>query len=231
MNGLLAIAEAFLERMTNPLYGNEVNDQYTLRFNQLLAEDQEFTRSFASMSLGPEDVDSLPICAWPWYLQWRMERAAPPSDGFLDALYESTEDPAVRIAVTQSALSDLPANTPAGPDAGDAADGADKAPARSGEPGTALSREFPPGPRRRPEIRSRWLRTRVNRLAGARDPARAAEADEFATYLLQLGDPDSLAALRRLIEERPEIRDALGGYLAEAGLDPGTAADWDSGLA
>jgi hypothetical protein len=224
MNGLLAIAEAFLERMTNPLYGNEVNDQYTLRFNQLLAEDRAFASSFASMSLDPEDVDSLPICAWPWYLQWRMEHAPPPSADFLDALYESTEDPAVRFTVTQSALSDHPAD----PDAGY---GANQAPERSGGQDTALSREFAPGRRRRPQIQSRWLRTRVNRLARDRDPARAGEAEEFAVYLLQLGDPDSLAALRGLIDDRPELREALAGYLTDAGLDPGTAADWDSGLA
>lgn len=228
MNGLLAIAEAFLERMTNPLYGNEVNDQYTLRFNQLLAEDRQFASSFASMPLGPEDVDSLPVCAWPWYLQWRMERAAPPSADFLDALYESTEDPAVRLTVTQSALSERPA----APDAGDdATDGAEQAPERFGERDTALSRESAPRSRARPQIQSRWLRTRVNRLARDHDPARAGEADEFAVYLLQLGDPDSLTALRRLVDERPELRETLAGYLADAGLDPGDAASWDSGLA
>jgi hypothetical protein len=226
MNGFLAIAEAFLERMTNPLYGNEMNDQYSLRFNQLLAEDREFADSFANLSLDPEDVGTLPVCAWPWYLQWRLERAAPPSPDFLDALFESTEDPAVRMAVTQSALSDIPEDVP---DHADMTGDAGEEPTRPVALEADATRELFPGRRRRPEIRSRWLRTRVNRLAGDRDPARAvAEAEDLAIYLLQLGDPDSLAVLQSLVEERQGLGEVLGQYLAEAGLDSGDADRWRS---
>jgi hypothetical protein len=226
VNGLLAIAETFLDRMTNLQYGNEINDQYSLRFNQLLLEDREFADSFANLALGPEDISSLPICAWPWYLQWRTERAMPPSPEFLDALFDSTEDPAVRLAVMQSALSDNPDRAPAEPDADGAGDDAHFSSSESGSvPSPAGS--FVPGRRDQPVIRSRWLRSRAARLTrGSRPASTFMEADEIVTYLLQLGDPASLRALRSLIDERPDLREALATHFVDAGLDPESAARW-----
>lgn len=228
MNGLLAVAEAFLDRMTNPQYGNEVNDQYSMRFNQLLTEDREFADSFASLTLGPEDVSSVPTCAWPWYLQWRVERAGPPAADFLDALYDSTEDPAIRLAIVQSALSDrsdLAADRPEG-EHGDG-DGAAYVPLGDPDVATRPLGQSISEQRERPAIESRWLRTRAARLAFGRDRARAAaEADEIVTYLLQIGDSASLSSLRSLIRERPDLRDTLARHLADAGFDPEAAARW-----
>jgi len=114
MNGLLAIAAAFLDLMTNPQHGIEVNEEYSLRFHQALIDDPEFANSFATLALSAEDVESLPICAWPWYLQWRAGNGSPPSRDFLDALFDYTDDPAIRLSVVRSAVwEEYPASTPA----------------------------------------------------------------------------------------------------------------------
>ncbi|MGO8893797.1 MAG: hypothetical protein ACLP8X_09135 [Streptosporangiaceae bacterium] len=250
MKALLAIAESFLDRMTNPLYGTEVNEEYSLRFNQLLAEDPAFAASFAELALEPDDVDSLPACAWPWYLQWRCERADPPPAEFLDALFEATDDPAIQMAVMISALSDSGrADVSDGepvPYRDDDSDSytdvhPDTSPRRRTEPGdeatgtAPYSRESLPELGGRRNIRSRWLRTRIDRLAY--DPQRApsvAGAIEVATYLLQLGDPESLTSLQELLAAQwsgqEELRQAIDEQLEEADLDPETAARWRSEL-
>ena len=231
MNGLLAIAESFLERMTNPQYGNAVNDQYSLRFNQLLGEDREFAESFARLDLAPEDVGSLPTCAWPWYLQWRTERRAPLSPEFLDALFDSTDDPAVRMAVIQSAFSDNDREAPGGRHAD--FDPAEDAP-------TGDFRESGAHLQDRPEwaqstiIQNGWLRIRVARLTSdTHVDRRRAEIGEIATYLLQLGDAESLADLRGLLDNprtRESIIAAIAEHLVDAGLDPQTEARWRAQL-
>jgi hypothetical protein len=244
MNGLLGIAESFLDRMTNPQYGAEVNDEYSLRFHQLLLEDLAFADSFARLALDPEDVGSLPICAWPWYLQWRAERAPPPSADFLDALFDSTDDPAVQMTVLQSALSDRDPETPSAQAARVRRDEEDGSPASSSGPdGSPASSSGPDGTVARyvPErdepaaIQSPWLRARVTRLTGGLDLARSrTSAGEIATYLLQLGDPASLANLANLLDVqwagRESLLDAIAGKLADADLDPETLARWRSQL-
>jgi hypothetical protein len=230
MNGLLAIAETFLDRMTNPQYGNEINDQYALRFNQLLAGDREFADSFARLDLDPEDVGSVPMCAWPWYLQWRMERAAPPSESFLNALFDSTDDPAVRMIVMQSALSRDSERSPGRPANAEADEEAppDEASADETVPlGTAMVSV--PEPTRPTAIQNRWLRTRVARMTSGSDVERGRmDISEIASYLLQTGDPASLEDLRRLLGD-PRTRESLvvtvAEHLADAGLDPQTEAD------
>lgn len=230
MNGFLALAEGFLDRMTNPQYGTEVNEEYSLRFHQVLAEDPEFAVSFASLPLDPEDIDSLPICAWPWYLQWRAERSEPPSAEFLDALFEATDDPGVRLAVLQSALSDHSHSRQDGAN--------DTRPYGNGQPAPDDSAATSPEARwsseleEREAIRSLWLSNRLTRLTGEPiDSSTFPEVVDIATYLLQLGDTANLRAfLSRPWVGQEALRQTVEGQLAEANLDPETAARWRSQL-
>jgi hypothetical protein len=233
VNGLLAMVESFVDRMTNPLYGPAVNEEYSQRFNQALAEDPEFAAEFANLALDPEDVGSLSACAWPWYLDWRrLEDAPPPASDFLDALFAATDDPAIRLAVMQSGLSERVTDA-AAPDT--AADGS----AASERPGYQRDRPFP-GFDREPEERpaaipSHWLRSQVTALTRDAESASALpDLIEVAMYLLQLGDPESLASLRAMLSTqwpgRADLLDAIGRQLAEADLDPETAASWRQDL-
>jgi hypothetical protein len=218
VNGLLAIAESFIDRMTNPRYGPAANEEYALRFTEVLNGDPGFAAELANLSLDPEDIDSLPACAWPWYLEWRrLEDAPPPPANFLDVLFAATDDPAIRLAVVQSALSERVADS--SPD-----NFPDAAPDRVSE--------FSASTEERGAIRSRWLRSQAARLTHAGEPAQTLpDAIELATYLLQIGDSDSLASLLSLPwPGRAALLDAIGGQLADANLEPETAAAWRSRL-
>jgi hypothetical protein len=241
VNGLLAIAAGFLERMTNPQYGVEVNEEYSFRLHEALDEDPGFARSFATLALDPDDVETLPECAWPWYLQWREDNGAPLAPEFLDALFEYTDDPAVRLSVVRSAVfRNYPVSTQGAEPGGSAAyDEEEEAAAeesgfRFGDQAPTAGYDFPDraigsGQERPRPPRSPWLRMRTSRITDAHDRGRA-DASEIAAYLLQLGDPESLASLRALIGQRGPGREELVAtvqrYITEANLDPETAAEW-----
>ncbi len=244
MNGLLAIAAGFLERMTNPQYGIEVNEEYSFRLHEALEEDPEFARSFATLALDPDDVETLPICAWPWYLEWREDNGSPPAADFLDALFEHTDDPAIRLCVVRSAVfGDYPVRTPAREPSGglggpDDEFSADEQPAEPGSQaeerrlaagGDFRDRVIATGQARPQPVRSPWLRARTARLADAGDGGRA-DASEIATYLLQLGDPESTDSLRALIGQRWPGRENLVAtiqrHIVQANLDAESAAAW-----
>jgi hypothetical protein len=254
MNGLLAIAEGFVEKMTNPQHGSEVNDEYSLRFNHMLASDPAFANAFASLALSPEDVDSLPSCAWPWYLQWRTQHAPPPARDFLDALFDSTDDPAVRMSVMISTLSGSDRDDPDPPDAEPSAPGGpDPGPPGYDPEAAQLSHrddleeagDAPAAaevalrdssdrttPTQRPRLESGWLGSRVAQLTSGPARTRAlGETTEFAMYLLQLGDPE---AVRELLElqwpGQADLREAVRALLDDAGLDRRTLDDWHSRL-
>ena len=117
MNGLLAIAAAFLDLMTNPQHGIEVNEEYSLRFHQALIDDPEFANSFATLALSAEDVESLPICAWPWYLQWRAGRVFFPNRASHDGKPDSwivgvVEERVKEISRRRGAVSRTPLQVP-----------------------------------------------------------------------------------------------------------------------
>jgi hypothetical protein len=218
VNGLLAIAESFIDRMTNPRYGPAVNEEYAMRFTELLNGDPGFATELANLSLDPEDIDSLPACAWPWYLEWRrLEGAPPPTADFFEVLFAATDDPAIRLAVVQSALSERAADSSQD-------DFPDAALAPLSDPGL--------GSEERGAIRSSWLRSQATRLTRAGDPAQTLpDAIELATYLLQIGDSDSLASLLSLPWPGQEaLITAIARQLADANLDPETAAAWRSRL-
>jgi hypothetical protein len=237
MNGLLAIAAAFLDRITNPRYGTDVNDSYTLRFNQLLSEDTEFARAIANLELNPDDVASLPMSAWPWYLKWRVGRADPPSPEFLDALFNAATDPAIHLAVVMSGMSDRGdrrgyRSTPdeaqlerlGDSDLASFAEGDDESDIRALQsPASAYERQAP--------IRSQWLRRRVRRLPVEVASERSVNGTvEIAAQLLQLGDRESVATLRQLLaidwSGRRVLHDSVAAFLADAELDPESYRQW-----
>ena len=238
MNGLLAIAAAFLDLMTNPQHGIEVNEEYSLRFHQALIDDPEFANSFATLALSAEDIESLPICAWPWYLQWRAGNGSPPSRDFLDALFDYTDDPAIRLSVVRSAVwEEYPASTPADHPPADAEHRSDddsgdrRFTGADPQPSDAVAER-----ERRRNVQNPWLRARTTRMVSAAGAARGqADASEIATYLLQLGDPASLESLRALIQDEPwagreSVVATVQRHIAEAGLDRETATRWRAQL-
>lgn len=188
MNGLLGLAADFVERVGNPTYGREVNELYRARLEWLLAEDEHLDRSLGRLELGRDDVPALSVDAWLWYMRWRCLRHPLPRDDFLDALFEATDEPAVHIRILELVV---------------------RHPGAAEKLGAATGDRPPP----LEELPIPWLARRLlySLDHGRDDSGHAVEASAIAIYLVQLGDPASIAVLRGLLSD-PRA--------PEAGLDP-----------
>jgi hypothetical protein len=208
MNSLIGMIADFLEHLSGPAFGRQENEAYNLRLGILLDNDEAFAGQLANTYLGSEDVPSLSLGTWLWYLRWRTLRGgALPSDAFLDELYDASAEPIVRLRVVDTVVMRL-RREPAVLD--------QHVPARRGLSGLPDS----------------WLRRRMESIVGAQEGedsaetgvARAEEAWELAAYLLQLGDDVSLAALGALLAEqwngRYDLVAQIEQVLGRPGLEP-----------
>ena len=217
MNGLLGLAADFLDRVANPAHGPAVNEAYGHRLEELLEGDDHLASTLMNLDLEHGDVGTLSVDGWMWYLPWRARRARLPSDEFLDALYDRTPEPIVRLRILASVVSH--------PDIIET---------------IRVDHRAQPIPIS--ELRPSWLQHRLQ-LAVARfdrhgndhqvdvDPGAALE---LALYLLQLGDQVSIEALRSLIAEpsasQLAIAEVVGQTLLAAELDEDTLGEWRSHL-
>ena len=75
MSGLLSLARDYLERMANPVYGFAVNEEYSLRFAQLLETDG-FESSLRREVQELRDTEELTSNGWLWLMGGqRQERS------------------------------------------------------------------------------------------------------------------------------------------------------------
>jgi hypothetical protein len=206
MNPLIGMIADFVENLSNPALGREVNESYSLRLGTLLDGNGAFSEQLANADLGAEDISSMPVSSWLWYLNWRQVNAGRiPGESFLDALYESTGEPIVRLRIIEFAVARSRGDS-------------DKI---SAEPSSAITVS---------ELPRSWLRHRMesivgqDRRSGQSLESRTGEAWEIAALLLQLGDETSLRTLRALLAERWEGRTLLIGlaerFISQTGLDP-----------
>jgi hypothetical protein len=221
MNGILGIAAEFLDRVGNPAHGVEVNEAYAQRLGQLVRSDRDTLGSLLATTLEPDDLDTLSMDAWMWYLDWRSSTAPLPDDSFLTALYQrAATEPAVRLNILRLVTS---------------------APAVR----ERFQRELPGPPLPIGEFPVPWLRelmrsaVRGEDLAGQalpeQDPsARVNSALELATYLLQLGDEVSQQTLRSLLAQpwpgQQQLAGLVRGMLAGAGLEDDLLQSWQNRL-
>ena len=206
MNPLIGMIADFMENLSDPALGRGVNESYNLRLGTLLDGSGAFSEELANADLSAEDISSMGMSSWLWYLNWRQLNAGRiPGDSFLDALYDSTEEPIVRLTIIEFAV------------------------ARSRGDSDEIAAEPSPATDVSGMPRS-WLRHRMESIVGPDRrsdqslESRTAEAWEIAALLLQLGDETSLTTLRTLFAERWEGRTFLIGlaerFLSQAGLDP-----------
>ena len=69
MTEILTLAADFIERMSNPAYGVAVNEEYSLRFAQLL-ERERVAGLLNSEAREERDVNALTAHGWLWFLNW-----------------------------------------------------------------------------------------------------------------------------------------------------------------
>jgi hypothetical protein len=221
VNGIFGVAAEFLDRVGNPVHGVEVNEAYAQRLAQLVRSDRDTFGPLLAATLEPDDLDTLSMDAWIWYLDWRSSRAPLPDDAFLTALYQrAATEPAIRINILR-----LVTSAPA---------------VRDRFPRESSGTPLPVG-----EFPVPWLRELMQSAVSGEDltgqdlpeqdpSAGVNSAVELATYLLQLGDEVSQQALRSLLAQpwpgRQQLESLVRGMLAVAGLEDDLLQSWQERL-
>ena len=71
----------------------------------LETEDPTLWPALEALPLAADDVASMSMHGWLWYLTWRRSRGVPlPSAAFMDALLDRTNDPVVRLKIVELAV-------------------------------------------------------------------------------------------------------------------------------
>ena len=105
MNSLMGMVADFLDRLSDPAFGQPENETYNLRLGLLLDNDERLSEQLANADLSPDDVPALSLAAWMWYLRWRaLSGGRVPGDAFLTSLYDSTTEPIVRLRVVEAVV-------------------------------------------------------------------------------------------------------------------------------
>jgi hypothetical protein len=201
MNALLAIAADFFEHLTDPSFGREANDSYSLKFHVLMDNDAEAAQQLATASLGRDDVDSMSAAAWLWYLNWRETVTdEQPSREFLDVLYDETADPDLRSRIVEvRTRGRQETQAEVGP----------------GSEGTQSS----------------WIEDRIREITGEQDSGsqdvplqqtRIEDAWALLSSLIDIDSSESLDAARRLLDwswpGRGALRELAAGRIAQRRL-------------
>jgi hypothetical protein len=101
---LIELAAEFFDRMANPVYGSQVNEEYALRFAQLV--DGEATYRMAQEVNQVRSVSALSPSAWSWLLGWvRTQPDAELRPRVLRDLCERWESTTFKAEVIRTALS------------------------------------------------------------------------------------------------------------------------------
>jgi hypothetical protein len=184
MNALLAIAADFFEHLTDPAFGREANDHYSLKFQVLMDNDAQAAQQLATTPLGRDDVESMSAAAWLWYLAWRESLTGEqPSSEFLDALYAETANPIFRLRIVEIGARGM-----------------------HGSQEQRLTRAATGSEETRPS----WLDERIRVIAREQDfgiqdenlqRTRIEDAWELLSYLIDIGSNESLGAARVLLAE------------------------------
>jgi len=202
MKGMLGLAGDFLDRLANPVHGQDTNEIYAMRLAELVERDREMIGELARLRLEGEDVDLLTPEAWFWYVGWTRSAGAPRPDALLDALYGRARDMLLRFRVLEWVVTDF-----------------------------ELNQNFETSPERPYTLDSfpdAWLGGRLRATLGAGQPEeRYRASEELVLMLIQLGTPSSVEAARTLLGHReepgPRLREAvtrlLGALPTQTGED------------
>jgi hypothetical protein len=106
MSGLLRLANDFVERMMNPAFGPLVNDDYSMRLGELLA-DERSSEMLLAEARRLNRVDELSAHTWLWLLTLPGPKA-PLSDDILLRLCQELRAPAFRVTVLNCVFRDRP---------------------------------------------------------------------------------------------------------------------------
>ena len=102
MSGLLELARDYIERMSNPVYGLATNEEYSLRFGQLL-RSEGFASQLRDDIRRLRDIDALTSYGWLWLLGWAKSRRIELSEDLLFELYSKWSSVFVKAEIIETA--------------------------------------------------------------------------------------------------------------------------------
>ena len=183
MSGMLSLARDYMERMANPVYGFAVNEDYSLRFAQLL-ETEGFESSLRREIEELRDTEELTSNGWLWLIGWAKARRIELEEELLLDLFNEWSNISARCAIVDLAIHQY-------------------------RPEVERSRVFPLGEFPHPFL-ARILRRATEVPAGQEaridrpmpHPAywrSASRAEDLLVVLLQVDDPITIAAAATLL--------------------------------
>lgn len=98
MSGMLHLTSEFLERMTDPAYGAQINEEYGLRFGALI-QDEDSLEVFREHLEGLSDPRLFSAPTWLWLLQWARSRDYVLREDLLERLIDQFPHPFMQTYV------------------------------------------------------------------------------------------------------------------------------------
>jgi hypothetical protein len=220
MSNILALAEDFLERMSNPAYGIGVNEEYAMKFARLL-EDEQFEGQLNQQISDVNDADALTSHAWLWVIGWAKSQGVVVQEHVLIELFERWSNVAVKASIIDLVMDGLEER-------------------QVPDPEVALS-EFPvrffAGVMRnaveipeRPSLEWRRENEPFDYPPEMEEPQPSlARAEGLLVALLQVGVPMTLAAASVLLRHGWRGQKQLGEFYESllARLEPDTREEWE----
>ena len=102
MSEILTLASDFIDRMSNPAYGIHTNEEYSLRFANLLHSSEFEHRLEREVEL-INDIDTLSPYGWLWLLVWAKSRDVVLNDELLLSLTEKWSSISIQISAIELA--------------------------------------------------------------------------------------------------------------------------------
>lgn len=98
MSTVLALARDFIERMSNPVFGISVNEEYSLEFGQLL-QSEGFTEQLRRDIQSLEYPGEMTSHAWMWLIGWARSNRVALRDNLLVELFDQWSSVFVKTAI------------------------------------------------------------------------------------------------------------------------------------
>jgi len=106
MSDLLFLASDYIERMSNPVYGVSMNEDYGLKLATLLRREG-FEASLTEEIRSLRDPNTLTSFGWLWLFGWARARNIALDEDLLIALYEEWSSEFIKAAIVELATQDF----------------------------------------------------------------------------------------------------------------------------
>src|SRR5689334_11279548 len=103
MSTVLALARDFIERVSNPVFGTAVNEEYGFRLAALL-ESEGFERQLNEEIARLDDSGTFTSYGWLWLMGWARAKNVRMRPELLQRLFEQSSSVFVRTMILEIAV-------------------------------------------------------------------------------------------------------------------------------